>query len=263
MAPLAYTLLDIITDALIEVGIFAPGDQLDAETGQWAFRKANYLTDTWSADFGKVFTTTFSVFTLVPGLAPHTIGPTGTPAPTFLLTAPRPVKIESAALLLNTGGQNVDLPMNIRDDAWWAAQPTKDLQTNVPTDLFYSADAPLGQCFFWPVPNVARQVRLQLRTMLAQYEQINDPIAGAGGANTLPEGYRNALMLTLAETLCAGAARTASPELVESAKVARAVIFGNNSKSPRTTTRDAGMPKAGKRGDFNWATGGRSGGPPE
>jgi len=264
MAPLTYTLLDIISDALIEIGILAPGDQLDAETGQWAFRKANYLIDTWSAEFGKVFTTTFQLFNLVPNLSPHTIGPAGNvPAPTFALNSPRPVRIESAALILNTSGQLVDLPMNIRDDAWWAQQRTKDIKTNVPTDLFYSADSPLGSCFFWPVPNVANQVRLQLRTMLAQYEQINDPLAGSGGATTLPVGYRNALMLTLAETLASGAARELSATLVASALAARAVIFGNNAKSPRTSTQDAGMPRAGRRADFNWATGGRPGGPPE
>lgn len=258
---LSYTLLDIITDALIEVGMLAPGEVPDGETGQWVFRKANYLVDTWSAQFGKVYTTTFQLFTLTPGLAPHTIGP-GPPVATFNV-AQRPVRIESAALILNSAGQKVDLPINIRDDAWWAAQQTKDIQTNVPTDLYYSPGWPNGELFFWPVPNSASQVRMQLWTLLNQYSQINDPLSGITNVGTLPPGYRNALMLTLAETLLSGGEKEAHPVLVASAKDARQAIFGNNAKSPRMQTRDSGMPKAGRKADFNWVTGGRPGGAPE
>lgn len=269
MAPLFYTAQDICTDAAIECNMLAPGETLDGETGQWIFRKLNYLVDIWQALEFYVYGYQFQVYTLVSGLSPHTIGPAAaTPAPTFSTgTDPRPVRLESAALLLNNSGTPVDLPMNVRDHDWWAQQQTKAIQTNIPTDVYYDPGAILGSLNFWPVPNAANQVRLQFWSIISQFEDITDPIGGPGGPGTLPQAYRAALMLTLAESLLPGGAKEAHPVLVASALQARAAVFGNNAKSPRITTQDYGMPRAGARsgarGDFNWLTGGRPGGPPE
>lgn len=265
--PLSYTCGDILVDSLIEIGVMAPGEPLDAETGAWALRKFNDLCDSWQALGRFVYSHSFSVYTLVAGLSPHTIGPGTSPAATFVTVGPRPVKLESAALMLNNSGTNVDVPMNVRDDDWWAALQTKDIQTNIPTDVYYDPTIENGSLYFWPVPNVARQVRLQLWQTVSQFDAITDPIGGAAGPGTLPQGYRNALKLTLAQLLCPGAAKSASDELKSAGIIARAAIFGNNAKSPRMSTQDAGMPKAGRqagrKGDFNWLTGGAPGGAPE
>lgn len=270
LTPIPYTALDVITDAMIEVGMLAPGEVPDSETGQWAFRKLNYLVDEWEAQAGKVYSYNFSVFTLVAALSPHTIGPSGTATFSTGLQ-PRPTRIESASLLLNESAPSpngvVDLPINIRDAAWWAGQQVKGIQTNVPTDLYYDPTNPDGSIYFWPVPNVQRQVRLQLQNLLSQYIAITDPLGGPGGVGTLPPAYRAALMYTLAERLCPGSKLQAMPELKEQAVVARAALFSNNAKSPRIASQDFGMPrsgsKSGTRGDFNWYSGGAPGGPPQ
>jgi hypothetical protein len=265
--PLSFRVLDIIVDALIEIGMLSPGEEanLEAEVAQWAFRKFNYLTDIFAAKRAYVYSYSFSLYTLVPALSPHTIGPSGT-ATFDTSPQPRPVKIESAAQILNNSSQRVDLPINIRDAAWWAANQTKEIDTNVVTDLFYDPTNPDGSLYFWPVPNEASQVRLQLWQTVSQFSSIQDPIGGPGGPGTLPQAYRAALMLTLAETLLPGAKREAHPSLTRSALEARTALLGNNNKSPRISTQDSGMPRSGGRGvrgDFNWVTGGAAGGPPE
>lgn len=255
------TALDVIQGALIEIGALAPGEIVDGDVGQWALSKLNDLIDSWQAMSVYVYSYQYNTYTLTAGLSPHTIGPTGT----FVLS-PRPVRLESAAQLLNSGPSLVDLPINIRDHDWWAQNQVKNIQTNVVTDVYYDPTSENGSLFFWPVPNGANQVRLQFWNTVNQFTAITDPIGGPAGPATLPQGYRNALKLTLAELLCPGAQKEATKELVGAALLARKAIMGNNDKSPRIQSCDFGMPKAnvgGARGDFNWMSGGRAGGPPE
>lgn len=250
-----YTALDICTDAAIEIGIIAPGEDLPGEQAQWIFRKQNYLLDWWAAQKIYVYATNFQVFTLIPNHAPHTIGPGGD-----FNVPQRPVRIESAALLLNGSTTEVDCEITVRDNQWWAAQQTKSITSTVPTDLYYSAAWALGQCNFWPVPSVGRDVRLQLWQLLSQYDNITDPISGPGTSDgTLPPAYRSAMMLTLAESICGGFEREIPAATALAAIQARKAVFGNNNTSPRIATQDYGMPKSGRKGYFNYGFGGPPG----
>ena len=59
------------------------------------------------------------------------------------------MRIESAALLLQQSSV-VDLDINIRDRQWWAVQSVKQIQTNVPTDLFYDPTFPVLVAAWYP-----------------------------------------------------------------------------------------------------------------
>ena len=242
-APLTYVIQDIINDALIEIGMLSPGESADGETSQWAFRKANYLLDYWSARENYVYNTTFDTYTLVPNLSPHTIGPA--PGATFQVRQ-RPVKIVSATVILNNVSPNVEIPLAIRDSQWWMQDNTiKGLTSQQPTDLFYSPSFPNGQLYFWPVPTIAYGTRLEVWGLLSQFVSINDPLGGPGSSTfDLPPGYRNALMLSLAETLQPGGEKEPNGTLATMAAAARLAVFGNNSAVPRMQTRDSGLPTA-------------------
>ena len=240
-APLSYSALDIINDAMIEVGIKAPGEPVDPDVGQWSFRKLNYQLDTWAAEKKYVYASTFNTYTLVPGLSPHTIGPA--PGATYS-TPQRPVRVEAATLVLNNVTPNVETPIAIRDKQWWMENSIKTLQSSIPTDLFYNPAFPNGELYFWPVPNTSYLARLQLWQLFSQFSSITDPIGGPGGENSLVPGYRNAMMLTLAEYLQPGSARAGDLTLTRAAANARAAVWSNNYEVPRMQTRDSGCPGA-------------------
>lgn len=254
-----YYASDIITDALIEIGAAAPGETPGNEEAQWAFRKYNYLLDMWAARKNFVPYSNFNTYTLTPNLSPHTIGPG--PTATFQVKQ-RPVKIVRANLLLNNVTPNVSVSLTIRDAQWWMEDVSiQDLPSPEPTDLFYSPTFPDGSLYFWPVPTSAYGVQLETWALLNQLSDINDPVGGADGDTSIPPGYRNALMLSLAETLLPGASRQLHPTLAVTAAAARLAVFGNNSAVARMSTQDSGAPGAnGGRNQTTFNYRSRSGG---
>lgn len=239
--------IDLITYALQEIGALAQGETPSSDDVNYAFVKLNELIDEWAARKAYVYAMQFIVYTLVPGLSPHTIGPSGA---TFNATI-RPVRIEGATLVLNTSTPTVDVPINVRDDQWWNYLRVKNLQSNLPTDLYYQPDWPNGSLFFWPVPNQNYQVRLETWNAINQIASVDTVIS-------FPQGYEKALRLSLAEDLIPGFEKAnPSPVLFQKALLARKAIQGNNDQSPTMMTVEAGMPNRGSstRSDFNYISG--------
>src|ERR1700683_173197 len=125
-SPLLYTVEDLISDALIEAGILAPGETPDSSVGAWAFRKINYLLDTWATSKKYVFCSTWffgklnSNLPMQPdGSALATIGPA--PGATYSVTQ-RPVKILSAGVIINNTTPPVIAPIEINDSQWGAGK---------------------------------------------------------------------------------------------------------------------------------------------
>ena len=214
----------------------------------------NQTVDEWSARKPFAWATTFNAYTLTPGypqleingnIRPIYIGP-GLTAPDFGAT--RPEKIESASIILNNLGPfPTDVPMNIRDSAWWAAQRVKTIVTSVPTDLYYEPEVPNGALYIWPIPSEAYQIRLETWVVLTQFASIQSQFIA-------PPAYLHAMMYTLAEQLCTPMGVPVPPELPMLGVRARKAVQLNNMESPRSATADWGT--AGRpRGDFNWATG--------
>lgn len=232
----------------------APGEPLQADEGQWALRKANYLSDEWAAQYEFAYAVQFLVETLQTGLQPMTIGPgNGGVAATFSV-AQRPVRIETATLLLpGTNGTVVDVPIKVEDKDWWAENPVKNLTSPIVTHLYYSPDNPNGSLYFWPIPTIGYQVRLEVWALLPQYLAITDPVDGPGGSGIMPPAYRSAFMYTLAERLCPGLKIQPSPQLKEQAMKARTSLFGNNAEPPRITTDD-GTPHDHAEPRYNFLT---------
>jgi hypothetical protein len=243
---IGYTLLDIIDDALVEVGIKGPGEPVEADVGQWAFRKTNYLLDTWATSKKYVYASAFNDYVLptnlpvaADGSAKATIGPG--PGATYF-AAQRPVKILSASAIINNTTPPVLAPISIETSQWWAGVTLPGIPSMYPTNLFYNPAFPNGELYLWPLSNTAFGLRLETWVLLSQFGSITDPIGGPGASMSVPPGYRAAIMLSLAESLQPGSDKLSNPQLKGDAATARAAVFGNNGPSANISTLDSGMP---------------------
>jgi hypothetical protein len=239
------TTRDLLTETFQDLTILSPNEPLSETDAAFGLQKLTRLFDSWNAERAGVYANSLTTYTLTPNLSPHTIGPAGSPSPTFTVSQ-RPVTIDGANLVITGGAQAIHVPLNLRDDQWWSGLTVPALATSIPTDLYYSADWPLGSLYLYPVPTSAYGLELLTRIVLANLA-LDDTVS-------MPPGYRDATILTLGEMI----APTYSPAVPNPAAAAkaRARIFANNDSTPALHTRDSGMPSAGRGGGwFDWRAG--------
>jgi hypothetical protein len=206
----------------------------------------NQQLDYWSARGCYSWTTNFQSFTLTPTHQPYLIGP-GLAAPDFAMSQ-RPVAIVSGSVILPGGGNNTtDVPINIRDNAWWAAKSVKNQTSTFPTDLYYEPDVPYGEIWFWPIAVAAYGVRLETQVQLLQFATLDDPFIA-------PPAYQAGITLTLAEELVDIWGTEMPLNLSRRAMKARDALQSNNNLPPRIASADWGTSST-SRGDFNYMTG--------
>lgn len=229
---------DVVTEALLEMGALGVEETAEDAIAVFALGKLNRIFDNWNAERAAVYADAFSTYTLTPSLSPHLIGPTGT----FVVTS-RPETIDGAAIVYTGSTPNIEIPITIRDAQWWQQQRVKALASSIPTDLFYEPDWPNGKLFFWPVPDTAYGVTLRTRILLAALALAD--------TFTMPPGYHDATVLTLAEDLCEPLGKAMPAGLSARAAKARARVFQANAVTPRLVTRAAGLPRGPRGRIFN------------
>ena len=236
---------DIVRSALLELGVMSQDEKLLPQDGAWGLEKLQRAIDQHNARREMIYSINFQLFTLIGNHAPHTIGPNGD------FNVPiRPTTIKSATFILaGSAGNPVDMPVQVKDHDWWAANPVKSLQSSIVTHLYYDPAAPLGNLNFWPICTLSNQVRLELWNSISQAISLNTTLAQ-------PQGYWEALVTDLAVKLAPSYTRAVSAELRDAWNRAMRIIEENNYEPPRMET-DNSMPNSRKAGrpDFNFLTG--------
>lgn len=238
--------LDIITAAMQEIGALAAGETPSNDDQAWVLQKLQRLIDRYNAREMMIYNVNFTLFTLNPPanpLDPTTIGPGGD-----FDTNQRPVTIESIGLILDGGTPGVELPLNRRDDDWWANNRIKGLTSTLPTDYYYSPNWPLGQIFFWPVPTASHQVRLQTREVLGEFTAYD-------ASFTMPPAYWDLIVYELGISIGPSFNREASASLIGLWRAANKAVQGNNISSPRLASDSPTQSNGSGRPDFNFLDG--------
>lgn len=183
----------MIYNALRIAGILgAPGrggSQSDISDGMLAL---NAMLDAWETERLMAWCELQFPFNLIANQQNYTIGQDGTPD----WTAPRPLKIDRAGLVLNNVSPSTEIPMRVYTDQEWAAVTPKQLTSTQPTAVWYQKTVPNGIVTWWPVPQNPYPVNLYLWVDL---QEVTDPSANID----LPPGYQSAIEYNLAVELAA------------------------------------------------------------
>lgn len=204
----------ITRDALIEIGAIGTTETPAPDDAALALRHLNRVINALAVRGLYAYHIYEQVITLTSAMQTRTIGSGGQ------VNTTRPVRVETGSFV-RVGTQDTPLRIATRDQ--WSAITTKTLPGAYPEWVYYEAASPLGVLHFWPQGEC--DVHLMLQTQLTAF-------AGLSTDYTLPPGYEEAYMLTLAERLCRPFSRPLTTDLMQSAANARRVLRTANFQVP-------------------------------
>lgn len=178
---------DIIQGALEQVQVYAPGETaLGADIAR-GFDVLNSMLDSWSNESLMCYAILEQSCPLTPGTYQYTIGSGGT----VNLTRPlRLIEGPGAAYILDSNGYKYDLEVVSRDK-WNLIGQINNIDSDVPTQLFYDPQYPLGILNFWPVPNIGYTAYFDSYLQLSEFTNLQSSLS-------LPTGYKKAIQDNLA-----------------------------------------------------------------
>lgn len=186
------TALEMITDALREIGAHDLGQEVPAEVAQLGLRKLNQMLQSWS-NSPAAYPVLPEITVTMSGAASYTIGPSGD------VVAARPIRVDRATYVLD----NIEYPVNVLSRAEWDAIAAKDITGSIVSDVWYDAANTDGRLYTYPKSSEG-EIRLDAPTLLASFASLSTDV-------TLPVGYEAAMTLNLAVAM-AGPLQVPQPQ---------------------------------------------------
>lgn len=207
---------ELITDALIELGVIDPTQSLDANMAEHALRVLNRMLDAWSSENLMVFTENRNEYALALGKQTYTLGVGGD------FNVARPVQITRLSVLLNTGTLELPIPILLTQE--WQRVSIKQLPSSFPTAAWITGDFPLQSIWVWPIPAVACSLVLYTWGQLLAFTSLDDTVQ-------FPKGYADAIVSNLAVRLAATYGKQVSQSTGMLAQVSKSRIRTLNSEA--------------------------------
>lgn len=142
------TALDVITDAGQRIGVYAPGEVLTSADSTLGLTVLDDMLDSWSNENLTCYAIQEQSAPLTPGTFQYTIGPGG------MFNMPRPLRIKygtGAAYILDTNGNRYVVDV-VQRGQWNLIGNLSNINSDIPTTLFYDPQFPLGIMNIFPVP---------------------------------------------------------------------------------------------------------------
>lgn len=185
------TALDIITDALGILNVYAAGEAISDADAEQCLTRLNDMMDSWSNESLACYAILEQSVALVAGKSTYTIGTSGGAD----INATRPLRLiegPGAAYIQDGNGNNFDVDVVTQDQWNLIGNRGSTVNANIPTVLFYDPQFPLGKLNFWAQPNIGGYT-----AFWDQYQQLTD-FTNLAATFSLPPGYALALKTNLA-----------------------------------------------------------------
>ncbi len=182
---------EIISDALNELQVYSPGEDIANVDMARGFQSLNTMLDSWSTENMTCFYILEQSITLVSGTAQYTIGPGGTIDTSQ--GGQRPIRIiESPGSAYVQDSQGNNYAMNVVNRSQWNSIGNRVItNSNFPDTLWYDPQYPTAYINVFPVPNQNNTLFFDSYAQLGQFQSIDMDI-------NLPPGYAKALQQNLA-----------------------------------------------------------------
>lgn len=237
------TALDLITDALKNLGVVSGTETPTADAAADGLTALNRMLDSWNTESLNIYTISAATYPLVQGQMIYQIGPTATD---FVTT--RPQKIKNANIILNTT-PTTRIALTLIDDDQWAAIKQQQVQSNIPQVLYNDGSWPNSNLYLWGQPAAGLSIELYTWQLLTSIANLTDDVS-------LPPGYEEAILYNLAVRLAPMFdAMQKAQAIIPLAQAAKARIQTMNNESPLISSDAAAMGQSGIVTRFNVYTG--------
>lgn len=206
------TALELITEALIELGEVGQGETVSNEDATGGLLKLNDYLASLSNDRLNIYKLDTFSGTLTATVGSYTFGPSGT------LVSSRPVQIQGAVIVLN----GITQPLNLITAPQYRAIKEKALTGTLPLQLYPNSGFPNMTLEFWPVPSGTPTFTCDFWAVIAGGNLL------LGDTISLPPGYQRMLRLGLAIELAPSYGRQVSEILLRNFQDAYALVRNNN-----------------------------------
>lgn len=174
---------DLIQTALEKLSVYGVGQPMNAADSQRGLTQLNRMMDRWSNLTLACFANLEQNFTLVAGKGSYTIGTSGGAD----VPQTRPLKIldgYGSAYLMDSS--NFRYEVEVVDQDRWNQIGTLQINSQIPSIIFYDPQFPLGILNVYPQPLLAYKLYFDSRLQLAQFPNLTSTV-------TLPPGYEAAI----------------------------------------------------------------------
>jgi hypothetical protein len=215
--------LDLITDALQEIGVIGAGETPNPDDAALGLSRLNQMMGSWSLQPGTMPVTAREVFDLTANKGgpddPYTIGVGGD------FDTDRPNSLYAVAVVQNAGtSSEVEIPRALFTVDAYAVNQVKQLTNTFFTNAYYlpSYAGALGTIILWPIPtSTDYKIALYLRKQLSSFADLATDY-------DLPPGCQEAILYNLAIRLCKPFGRPVDPDTSRMARTALAVFKRGN-----------------------------------
>jgi hypothetical protein len=211
------TAVDLLTLALKDIGALGIGQSISPDDTADGLASLNMMLGEWQAERLSVYHLVDTAFQST-GAQSYTIGTGG------VVNIQRPVRIESCYARLNAGSASaIDYPVTLLTSREDYARVALKTLVSFPEFAYYDPANPLGNLFFYPIPDSTFQIHILTMEVLPQF-------AAPGLTITLPPQYISAIRYNLGPYLAPSYQLEPLPSLVRRAANAKRIIKRMNNQ---------------------------------